>query len=290
MRHFMTSCGALAIVCVSAMLLTGQAHAEPRVAAVAVSRAMAQPTPDRVYMVERAIYQDNNWKVALVSMSVYDGAVTATVRYDNLAHYSQNLWCPDPMTPQSVTIEGVTTFESDSFCARHIGETLTLSARGSLSLFAQFPVVPDLAAQVTLNDWYKWGSVQDIQLVPFECIVGPGGACLGVPREVVRSSMPMPPEWLTSPITGACVLSVVTLGRVDPRSIKTWALMLGPVMKIQNNPKAPNTAKIFVVLTAIMPFGSCVDLAAWLLEDSLDTVPNSQLGIIKALPPLVRIR
>jgi hypothetical protein len=299
MRQLTRTWGIVAAACLVALLPAqvgaASAHADGAGASArAPSKATAATaTPERAYMVERSIYADETWEVTLPSATVVGGALTMTVLYRNRTATALQLVCPDPPTPQSVIIAGTTTTESDSYCARNVQKEFTVAGGGTLPSWATFPVVPDLAVPVTLNDWYGWGSVSGIQLVPFECIVGPGGACLGLPDEVAETWMPTPPEWLTSPITGACVISLATLGRADAKVLKTWMTALGGALKLAE-PNTSNQAKVYIVLTTAMrvvvPASSCADLAVWLGEKYLAPVAKKKWAEVANLPPLVHVK
>lgn len=163
-------------------------------------------------MVERTISSDPVWRLTLPSVTVLDGEIKVTIIYENLSSAPQGLVCSDPPQKQSITINGQTTTERSSYCAKNVGRSWTVPAGGKFPSWATFPAVPDLAVPLTLNNWYGFGSVADIQLVPYECIIGPGGSCLGLPNTVRQQWMPTPPEWVTSPVAGACILEVVAAG------------------------------------------------------------------------------
>jgi hypothetical protein len=247
------------------------------------------PTPTGVYMVKLPIYSDTTWQLTLPSVTVLNGTtVGVTIIYQNLSSSPQELSCPNPPQQQSITINGQVIRESNSYCAEHVARTWTVPAGGKFPSWATFPVVPGLAVPFTLNNWYGFGSVENIQLIPFTCIVGPGGSCLGVPNTVPSEWMPTPPEWLTSEATGACVFDAIsgdTLG--------LWMTGLGGVIKYQETNGV--LSKLYVVFTTTLDAtlgllgvpADCVNLAKMLEAPGLQQVASSHLGAILSLPWLV---
>jgi len=268
------------------------ASSPEKTSAAAPVTTSAAATPDGVYMVDRTIYTGSPWTVVLPSVTVAGGRTIVTVSYQNVSSSSQQLVCPEPIQRTSLTISGSVYTESDSYCARNPGRVWTVPAGSNFPSWAKYDVAPDLAQPFTLNNWWGWGEVPDIQLIPFGCIVGPGGSCLGVPNSVPSQWMPTPPEWLTSAATGACVLDFLTWGAAKagitwPQGLYTiWADGLGGAIRVQDPPGTVNITKVWIVLTSAIPFGSCADLGVVLLGQALPTATQSELQQILNYPVL----
>ena len=234
------------------------------------------------------LLSDTVWQLTLPSVTVLNGTtIGVTIIYRNLSTSPQELLCPNPPQQESITINGQVIQESNSYCAGHVGRTWTVPAGGKFPSWATFPAIPGLAVPFTLN-WYGWGSVENIQLIPFTCIVGPGGSCLGVPNTVPSEWMPTPPEWLTSEATGACAFDAIsgdTLG--------LWMTGLGGVIKYQETNGV--LSKLYVVFTTTLDATlgllgvptDCVNLAKMIEAPGLQQVASSQLGAVLSLPWLV---
>jgi hypothetical protein len=245
--------------------------------------ARADTTPDGVYMVDRTIYTGSPWTVLLPAVEVGGGQTSVTVVYQNVSSSPQQLVCPQQLQPSSITINGTVYIESGSYCARNPGKVWTVPAQSKFPSWAKYNVVPDLAQPFTLNDWWGWGAVPNIQLVPYGCITGPGGSCMGIPNSVPSEWMPTPPEWLTSADTGACFLDVATFGENGyiEGLYGLWIGGLGGAIRVQNPPGSSPTTKVWIVLTSVIPFGSCADLGVTLIGKALP--PETQIPVVTLL-------
>jgi hypothetical protein len=213
----------------------------------APSASAATPTPNGGYLINRTIGTSGTWTVTLTTVTVAGGQTGMTVVYENGSADPQSLGCPPTVQAASITLNGQTYTEADSYCASHRNKTWTVPGKGKFPSWAKFNVVPDLAQPFTLNDWWGFGSVPNIQLVPFGCISGPGGACLNVPRQVPADDLPTPPEWLTSPVTGACAFDLLVPG-AEVASL--W--MGGLEGAIRYNDASNNLDRVWIVITTAM--------------------------------------
>ena len=154
--------------------------------------ANAAPPQDGVYQINRPIFSDSTWTLTLTTITASNNTLSVAVLYQNNSAADQGLYCPD--TKQSLLVNGQTVTELTSYCAQHIGLTWTVPPKGTFLVWATFPTLPDQLTAFTLNNWYNWGSVPDIQLVPFYCLQGPGGGCLGIRRDVPGVQSPTPSD------------------------------------------------------------------------------------------------
>jgi hypothetical protein len=101
------------------------------------------------------------------------------------------------------------------------------------------------------------------------CMQGPGGRCIDDPSQLAPTVqiLPAPPEWLTSPVTGACVASF--LPGLD------LLKYLGGVIRWHDSQH-----KWYVLLTTAMPFHSCTEFARGLFQPAV----SYTIDEIKTLP------
>ena len=234
-------------------------------------------------MVELPISSGSVWQLTLPSVTVLNGTtIGVTIIYRNLSSSPHELVCPNPAQKQSITINGQTVQESNSYCADNVGRSWTVPAGGTFPSWAEFPVVPGLAVPFTLNNWYGFGSVDNIQLIPFSCIVGPGGSCLGVPNTVPSEWMPTPAKWLTSEVTGACAFNAAGF-----ETMAVWIAGLGGVIKYHEANGVID--KLYIVVTGVMQAAidaTCAYLGRE-LGIALQQVAASQLSEVESLPTLI---
>jgi len=237
-------------------------------------------------MVNQTIHTGSPWTVLLPAVEIAKGQTSVTVVYQNVSSSPQQLVCAQPLQSTSITLNGTVYTESDSYCARNPGKAWTVPAQSKFPSWAKYNVVPALAQPFTLNNWWGWGGVQNIQLVPFGCIVGPNGSCMGIPNSVPSEWMPTPPEWLTSGTTGACFLDVATFGEEGyiEGLYTLWIGGLGGAIRVQ---EASGTGtKAWIILTSAMPFGSCAELGAQFIGQALPTDTQTSPQQISNYPPL----
>ncbi len=242
---------------------------------VLTAMASAAPPTSGVYQINQPIANNGTWSVTLNSVVVTGNVLGVVVDYQNESTSPQNLYCPN--AKQSILVGGQTIMQLDSYCAQHVGATWTVPAKSKFPSWATFPTLPDQLTAFTLNNWFGWGSVQNIQLVPFVCLQGPGGSCLGVPRQLQADQMPTPPEWLTSATTGGCVLSLATagLGKYYEELYLIWIEGLGGAIRIDES-----NNKLYVLLNSAIPFKDCREI----LGGALLPVAQQLLPSIKGLP------
>jgi len=240
-------------------------------------------------MVDRTIYSGSPFSVALASATVTAGQTAVTIVYRNVSSSTQQLVCAEPLQLTSITLNGTVYTESDSYCAKHPGKVDTVPAGSRFPSWARYNVVPQLAQPFTLNNWWGWGEVTNIQLIPFACLSGPGGGCLLVPKEVPQDDYPTPPEWLTSAATGACVLDAATFGAggFAKDLFGLWIAGLGGVIRVQDPPGTVSITKVWIVLTSAVPFGSCAELGADVIGKALPAEAQSKVQEIANYPFLV---
>jgi hypothetical protein len=250
--------------------------------------ARADTTQNGIYMVNQTIYTGNTWTILLPAVEVARGQTAVTVVYQNISSSPQQLVCSQPIQQTSITLNGTVYTESDSYCARNPGKLWMVPAHSKFPSWAKYNVVPGLAQPFTLNNWWGWGGVQNIQLVPFSCIDGPNGSCMGIPNSVPSEWMPTPPEWLTSGETGACFLDVATFGEDGyVEDLYTlWIGGLGGAIRVQEPPGTASITKVWIVLTSAMPFGSCADLGAQLIGQALPTDTQTSMQQLLNYPLL----
>ena len=228
-----------------------------------------------MYQINRPIYNDATWSVTLDAVTVSDSVLGVVVVYQNNSASPQELHCP--AAKASILVGGQTVMQLDSYCAHHVDATWTVPAKSKFPSWATFPTLPDQLTVFSLNNWFGMGSVQDIQLVPFACLQGPGGGCLGVPRQMPTDQMPTPPEWLTSATTGGCVLSLATagVGGYYQELYDLWIEGLGGAIRFDES-----NNNLYVLLNSAIPYKSCRELAG----GALLPVAQQLLPGIKGLP------
>jgi hypothetical protein len=217
-------------------------------------------------------------------MSVAGGQTAAEVIYQNVTSSPQGLSCPQAVQRTSITLNGRTYTESDSYCAKFPGTNWTVPGGSKFPSWAKYDVVPELAQPITLNDWWGFGGANNLQLIPFGCIVGPGGQCLGVPHDVPVKDFPTPPEWLTSPVTGGCVLSIATGGWATSLA-RVWITGLGGAVRMQASPNP--VYKAYIILSQAVPYRDCVVLAT-IAGIALTKATQQELQQALKYPPVTR--
>ena len=195
--------------------------------------ANAAPPQDGVYQINRPIFSDSTWTLTLTTITASNNTLSVAVLYQNNSAADQGLYCPD--TKQSLLVNGQTVTELTSYCAQHIGLTWTVPPKGTMSVTAVFPTLPDQSTVFTLNNWYNWGAgVANIQLVPFFCL-GAGTSCNGAPAGQPAANLPNPPAWLTNLSENdllMCTISMVALAAtiVEAKALVSGAEVAMPVM------------------------------------------------------------
>lgn len=93
----------------------------------------------------------------------------------------------------------------------------------------------------------------------FVCVTGPGGSCLqpGAGMKVPQTWTPTVPGWVTSGVTGGCLVDILTLGAAG--RLKLLLLMGGAIRFDESN------GNWLVLLTAAMPFHYCLELGYYVL-------------------------
>jgi hypothetical protein len=257
----------------------------------AATPASAATTPNNVYMVNKVISPASPaspFEVLLPSVTVAGTQMGVTVIYRNVSNFSATLSC-SPLQPTSVTMNGSIYMESSSYCGTHPNQSITVPAGGKFPSWAKYNVVPDLAVPFTLNSWWGYGPVTNIQLIPFQCLQGPGGSCQGLPRRVPVDQLPTPPRWMTSPATGACVLSIAAVASPQIKLLNVWIAGLGGAIRASSATRPVDKAYIIITtaMKAALPFSGCAALGADLGIQGLRAVASSQLPVVKAYPRLV---
>lgn len=100
----------------------------------------------------------------------------------------------------------------------------------------------------------------------FVCVTGPGGSCLGAGAGVPQQDTwaPIPPAWLTSPVTGGCALSVIELLTAIYAPEFEWLVLveaLGGTAYFEQS-----SGNLLFKLAAAMPFKDCYELATYVLK------------------------
>ncbi|MDF2090831.1 hypothetical protein P0Y31_00600 [Knoellia sp. 3-2P3] len=290
MRHSLKRlvCVLLAPIAATLPLFVNIAPAAAEPMNAAARHTVAQSTPEQAYMVDRVlpVTPHNFWQGKVASVTVVAGQMIVTNIQRNTTSSPHRLYCSKSPLKQSVTIGGVTTQSIDSRCLHEPGRVWVVQPGHVHIHWETFPVVPSLLQTFTYNT-RNWGAVS-LQLVPFYCIVGPGGACLGVPNSIPKEKFPAVPEWLTSPLTGACVLDLaVTFGVPQYKVMHTFAKAVGMALTMERT--SSTTGKVYVFITHLMPFKSCIDLAAWIGVKYLAPVAKADWGKVRSLPPVIRV-
>jgi Fibronectin type III domain len=111
----------------------------------------------------------------------------------------------------------------------------------------------------------------------FVCVTGPGGSCLrpGAGMKVPQTWTPTVPGWVTSGVTGGCLVDILTLGAAG--RLKLLLLMGGAIRFDESN------GNWLVLLTAAMPFHYCLELGYYVLTGQ--SVPQNIDFIQGAVAP-----
>jgi hypothetical protein len=170
------------------------------------------------------------------------------------------------------------------------------SANGFTALFTLLAPAPAPSPTPTASSPPPPTSTPSLPTQPsptFVCVTGPGGSCLqpgaGVPTPSTWT--PTLPGWLTSPVTGGCVLEFVGIGEIldfleDLATVVQYDESNGNLLVLLKGALIDSCTELayYVLTHKPLPQGQNGAIARASTQGLFQAVPKSQLNSLKKLP------